>query len=137
MEANAVDGTIVTLQQETQRGLIGLWDGWGGEGQKEMDGYAARWNFTWREKLDIGKDWSEALQGKNIENVVWVWALYSENQVFQQKELRMRELSVVCVDLVFKEAAAGVHAPNLLNRYKNKYEKMPQTFWCFVRFDFL
>ena len=53
--------------------------------------------------------------------------MYSENQVFQQKELRMRELSVVCVDLVFKEAAARVHAPNLLNRNKNKYEKMPQT----------
>ena len=35
----------------------------------------------------------------------------------------MRELSVVCVDLVFKEAAARVHAPNLLNSYKNKYEK--------------
>ena len=38
----------------------------------------------------------------------------------------MRELSVVCVDLVFKEAAAGVHAPNLLNKYKTKYKKLPK-----------
>ena len=37
------------------------------------------------------------------------------------------ECALCGLDLVFKEAAARVHAPNLLNRNKNEYEKMPQT----------
>ena len=36
------------------------------------------------------------------------------------------ECALCGLDLVFKEAAAGVHAPNLTNRNNDKYEKCPK-----------